>query len=75
MLPFLSVAFGLTIQGRKNEIRANYTILSKMKLCGFDHNNAVLVKKYRQMRQIVRSNFGLLLKMNMPFSRKKFACD
>lgn len=55
---------------KKNEIRANFTILSKMRLYGYDHHNVVLVKKYGQMKRTVRKNFWMLMKMHMPFSRK-----
>lgn len=54
----------------KNEVRANFTILSKMRLYGYDRHNDELVRKYRQMRRIVRKNFWMLMKMQMPFSRK-----
>lgn len=55
---------------KKNEIRANFTILSKMRLYGYDRYNDELVRKYGQMKRIVRKNFGMLMKMQMPFSRK-----
>lgn len=55
---------------KKNEIRANFTILSKMRLYGYDRYNDELVRKYGQMKRIVRKNFGMLMKMHMPFSRK-----
>lgn len=54
----------------KNYIRSNFTILSKMKLYGFDKRDKELVDKYRTMRKIVRKNFILLMKLKMPLSRK-----
>lgn len=53
-----------------NYIRSNFTILSKMKLYGFDKKDKELVDKYRTMRKIVRENFCLLVKLKMPISRK-----
>ena len=53
-----------------NYIRANYTILSKMDLFGYDSNDQDLNNKHKELKQIVRKNFYALLKCPMPFSRK-----
>lgn len=53
-----------------NVIRANYTILSKMKLYGYDKQDVELVNQYKKMQKIVRRNFWKLMKWKMPFSRK-----
>lgn len=53
-----------------NYIRANYTILSKMDLFGYDSNDQNLNNKHKELKQIVRKNFYSLLKWPMPISRK-----
>lgn len=53
-----------------NYIRANYTILSKMDLFGYDSNDQDLNNKHKELKQIVRRNFYALLKWPMPISRK-----
>lgn len=53
-----------------NYIRANYTILSKMDLFGYDSNDQDLNNKHKELKQIVRKNFYTLLKWPMPISRK-----
>ncbi len=53
-----------------NYIRSNFTILSKMKLVGYDKTNEYLTKKYKDMKKIVRSNFGKLIRWKMSLSRK-----
>lgn len=53
-----------------NYVRANFSILSKMKLYGFDHNDVILKQTYKDLKQIVRRNFMSLLKWKMPISRK-----
>lgn len=53
-----------------NYIRSNFTILSKMKLFGFDKGNKELYCTYIQLKKIVRQNFWKLWKWPMPFSRK-----
>lgn len=53
-----------------NYIRANYTILSKMDLFGYDSNDHDLNNKHKELKQIVRKNFYVLLKWPMPISRK-----
>lgn len=53
-----------------NYIRANYTILSKMDLFGYDSNDQDLNNKHKELKQIVRKNFYALLKWSMPISRK-----
>lgn len=53
-----------------NYIRANYTILSKMDLFGYDSNDQDLNNKHKELKQIVRKNFYVLLKWPMPISRK-----
>ncbi|MCM1234678.1 MAG: glycosyltransferase [Ruminococcus flavefaciens] len=53
-----------------NYIRANFTILSKMRLYGFDKSNKELVDRYYDIKKIVRQNFKKLMRWKMPFSRK-----
>lgn len=53
-----------------NYIRANYTILSKMKLAGYDKDDEDLKKEYIKLKGIVRRNFWKLLLWKMPLSRK-----
>lgn len=61
---------GLSNLAWKNYVRANYTILSKMKIYGFDKKDKRLVEKYYEMRKIVRQNFFMLLELKMSFARK-----
>ena len=51
-------------------IRAHFTILSKMKLFGFDKKDEELLASYRNMKSVVRKNFFRLMKWKMPVSRK-----
>lgn len=53
-----------------NFIRANFTILSKMKLFGYNRHDETLQEKRQQLKNIVRKNFWNLLTWKMPFSRK-----
>lgn len=53
-----------------NYIRSNFTILSKMKLIGYDKTNENLMQQYKDIKKIVRSNFGKLMRWKMPLSRK-----
>lgn len=53
-----------------NYLRANFTILSKMKLFGYDKKNPDLSIQHKKLQQIVRNNFYRLLMWPMPFSRK-----
>lgn len=53
-----------------NYIRANYTILSKMDLFGYDSNDQTLRVKRKELKQIVRKNFWALFNWPMPISRK-----
>ena len=51
-------------------IRSNFTILTKMKLFGYDKTDFLLNKRYENLKKIVRNNFWNLLKWKMPISRK-----
>ena len=51
-------------------IRAHFTILSKMRLYGFDKKDEELRASYRNMKSVVRKNFFRLMKWKMPVSRK-----
>ena len=53
--------------GRK---RAYFTLLSKMRLRGFDKNNQFLVKKQKELKAQVRKDFSSLIRWKMPISRK-----
>ena len=53
-----------------NFIRSNFTILTKMKLFGYDKTDFLLNKRYENLKKIVRNNFWNLLKWKMPISRK-----
>lgn len=53
-----------------NLARANFTILTKMLLSGYDKKDAVLVEEKRKMKQEVRKNFWKLMLWRMPVSRK-----
>lgn len=53
-----------------NYIRANFTILSKMKLVGFDKSDPELLERYKTMKAIVKKNFVELMRWKMPLSRK-----
>lgn len=55
---------------RQNEIRANFTILSKMKLYGYDRSNEELKQTYHMLKTVVRKNFLIIFRMKMSFSRK-----
>lgn len=53
-----------------NYARANFTILSKMKLWGYDKTDSNLVQEFKQMKRVVRKYFKQLLFWRMPLSRK-----
>lgn len=53
-----------------NYARANFTILGKKKLCGYDKDDIQLVQEFDEMRKIVRKYFRKLLFWDMTFSRK-----
>lgn len=50
--------------------RANFTMLSKMRLRGYDKTDVFLCQTYRELKKQVRKDFGALMKWNMPLSRK-----
>ena len=50
--------------------RANYSLLAKMKTKGFDKNDKEVLKVYRSLKSIVRSDFWYLIKGNMQWYRK-----
>ena len=50
--------------------RANFTILSKMKLRGYDKKNPEHCRIYRELKKTVRKDFWYLKKGNMQRSRK-----
>lgn len=51
-----------------NYLRANFTILTKMRLYGYDHQE--LEQEYRRIKSFVRGNYTKLIKWKMPLSRK-----
>lgn len=53
-----------------NYLRANYTVLSKMKIYGYDKTNTDLNHLHTTLRKTVRKNLYKLLKWPMPLSRK-----
>lgn len=53
-----------------NYARANFTILGKMKLYGYDKKDANLTCELAKMKKIVRQNFKKLLFWKMSLSRK-----
>lgn len=53
-----------------NYARANFTILGKMKLCGYDKADVNLTCEFAKMKKIVRQNFKKLLFWKMSVSRK-----
>lgn len=53
-----------------NYLRSNFTVLSKMKIYGYDKENYLLKKRKRALKTIVRNNFWTLARWNMPLSRK-----
>lgn len=53
-----------------NYARANFTILSKMKLWGYDKADPNLVQEFNKMKRVVRKYFKQLLFWKMPVSRK-----
>lgn len=53
-----------------NYIRSNFTILAKMNLFGYNKKDIQLCNKHKEIKQIVRRNFWILLKWPMPLSRK-----
>lgn len=55
------------VLGRK---RANFTMLSKMLLRGYDKNNAKLCAMRRLLQKEIRKDYFDLLKIKMPLSRK-----
>lgn len=65
---------GIDYYAYLNFIRSNFTILTKMKLYGYDCHNPGLNKKYKELKAVVRKNFWNLLRWNMPISRKLLLC-
>lgn len=57
--------------GRK---RANFTLLSKMFIYGYDRNNHELLQIHSDLKHEVRQDFYTLLKSNIPLSRKILLC-
>lgn len=53
-----------------NYLRSNFTVLSKMKIYGYDNENPVLRKRKKSLKTIVRNNFWTLVRWNMPLNRK-----
>lgn len=53
-----------------NYLRAHFTILVKMKVYHYDKKNNELVKKYFELKKVIRSNFLKLMHWKMPLSRK-----
>lgn len=53
-----------------NYARANFTILSKMKLWGYDKMDPGLMNEFQKMKKIVRKYFKPLLFWKMPINRK-----
>lgn len=53
-----------------NYLRAHFTVLSKMKLYGYDRTDSVLLSKKKELKRKIRDNFWTLFKWNMPLSRK-----
>ncbi len=51
-------------------IRADFTMLSKMKIRGFDKKNSYLNQLKNELKESVRKNIKELIKSNMPLSRK-----
>lgn len=50
--------------------RANFTLLSKMRLRGYDKSDDLLCQTYRELKSQVRKDFKALMGWNMPLSRK-----
>ncbi len=61
---------GLFELAKVNYYRANFTILSKMKLYGFDREDEKLLLEYKKLKRIVRKHFREIWKIKMSFSRK-----
>lgn len=53
-----------------NLARANFTILSKMLLSGYNKNDNVVLSRKKQMKQQLRKDFKKLMCWKMPISRK-----
>lgn len=53
-----------------NLARANFTILSKMLLSGYDKKDISIVEQRNAMKQQLRKDFWRLLRWKMPLSRK-----
>lgn len=53
-----------------NVLRSQFTILSKMKLYGYDKEDIEVKKTYFSLKKIIRSNVFKLMKWQMPFTRK-----
>lgn len=53
-----------------NFVRANFTILGKIKIYGYDKNDIELKKNIIEMKRVVRSNFRNLFSLKMSFTRK-----
>lgn len=60
----------LTEYSQLNYARANFTILGKMKLCGYDKGDGDLTREFAKMKKIVRQNFKALFFLKMSLSRK-----
>lgn len=50
--------------------RANFTMLSKMRLRGYDKSDIFLCQTYRELKKQVRKDLKALMRWNMPLSRK-----
>lgn len=55
---------------KMNVLRSQFTILSKMKLYGYDKNDIEVKERYFSLKKIIRTNFFGLIKWKMPVSRK-----
>ena len=53
-----------------NQKRANFTLLSKMLISGYDKNNEDIKKIKKWLKRELRKNFFALLQSNIPFNRK-----
>ena len=57
-----------------NYARAHFTILSKMKLYGYDKGDSELRELYVSLKKCVRRYFWKLLRWKMPITRKVLLC-
>lgn len=53
-----------------NMLRARFTLLSQMRINGFDKKDVVLQKKQKELKKQVRRGYWKLMKWKMPISRK-----